>query len=534
MSKTTTSTALPHVEASSVRLISVIELGTTSIRMVIAQRYKSGRFTILDTLQQAVSLGKDTFTGGAIGNATTESCVKALRSFRQILKEYRIDDAHIRAVATSAVREASNRDAFLDRILIATNLKVRVLDDAEVSRLTYLAVRPVLAQQRSFRNADTIVVEVGGGSTEALMFRKGKVGTSHMYRLGSLRLREMFDAYREPEERSGRIMQSQIDQTVEQIRSAISPTVRLHLVALGGDARFACTRLHPGHAETSLVEIGVKELDKLSSRIVRMTPDAIVHEYRLTYQEAETLGPALLVYARLAKALKLKTLLVGRATLRDGLLYEITTGGAWTAEFTRQILNSALEVAKRYHVDLRHAKYVAAYSRQLFRALRDEHGLGPRAEVILTTAALLHETGLYVGSSGHHKHSMYLILNSDLFGLGSKDILLTALVARYHRRATPGRTHTAYTSLPWEDRIVVSKLAAILRVANALDRGRSRRLLKLDITPEPGVLVIAAHGAGDLTLEQHRLREQSTMFEQIYGMKIELHSVEGRTSDDVR
>jgi len=516
-------------ESATIRTVAVIELGTTSIRMVIAQIRKSGKFKVLDSLSQAVSLGRDSFASGVIDSATTESCVEALRSFRRVMNEYGIfDDRQIRAVATSAVRDAANQNAFLDRIFIATGIHVVAIDQTEVNRLTYLAVRPVLLHESFFKKSDTLVLEVGGGSTEAVVFRKGRVGNSHMYRLGALRLCQTIDDYQASRERRYEIVKSHIDQTVDQIAATILPTQSeesnsassVRMVALGSETRFACSLLNPAWNRKGLGRIKVGALEKLARKFLKQTTDETVRQQKVTYQEAETLGPALLVYANVAKALKLRSILVGEASLRSGLLAEMGTGGAWTAEFKRQILNSAVATGKRYKIDLRHARHVAGYSRDLFDAIRKGNPMSARDEVILNVAALLHEVGTFISNNSHHKHSMYIILNSDIFGLGSRELLLVALVARYHRRALPKQTHEGYADLPRADRLTVSKLAAILRVANALDREHSHSQLKLSYRAEPGQLLISTDTKTDLTVVQHRVSERSKLFEQVYGMKV--------------
>jgi len=193
------------------RMVAVVELGTTSIRMVVAQLHRNTKFKVLDSLQQSVSLGRDTFTRGRIEIATMEDCVKALRRFKRTMAEYGVTaPEQVRAIATSAVREAENRDVFLDRILIATGIAVQVIDQAEVSRITYHAVRPILTREPRLRNADLLVVEVGGGSTEALAFRGGRVESSHVYRMGSLRLASAMADYAETRPRRGVLLQSQV------------------------------------------------------------------------------------------------------------------------------------------------------------------------------------------------------------------------------------------------------------------------------------------------------------------------------------
>jgi exopolyphosphatase/guanosine-5'-triphosphate,3'-diphosphate pyrophosphatase len=159
----------------------------------------------------------------------------------------------------------------------------------------------------------------------------------------------------------------------------------------------------------------------------------------------------------------------------------------------------------------------------LFGALRDEHRLDPRSELLLITAALLHEVGGFVSNRSHHKHSMYLILNSDIFGLGATDRLLTALIARYHRHALPKPVHEGYAGLSRDQRVLILKLAAILRVADALTRGgQEHRRLSAAVGPE--AVTIALEGTGNLTVEEHALRLKGDLFEQVYGKRLILRA----------
>ncbi len=505
------------------KLLAVIELGTTSIRMVVGQASRGG-IQILDELDHAVSLGRDTQDSRAIGPATTERCVSALRSFRHVLGEYGIEDNNVRAVATSAVREAVNRDTFLDRILVATGFQVNVLDQAEVSRLTYRAVRPQLKAESFFRKSDVLVVEVGGGSTETLLFKKGKVSAAHLYRLGALRLRALLDDQETLRERSSALLRAEMLQTLSRIRQSLMPAAALRLVLLGSDARLACARLCPKREPHSLCNLSVSSLAKFAKATIGKSVDEVAKEYGLTYTEAETLGPSLAIFVELAKALKLKNVLVGEATLRSGILSEMSTGERWTAEFRRQVISSARAIARKYDVDPRHARHVAAYGQQIIDALRQRYAIRERDEVIFQVAALLHEVGQAINSASHHKHSQYLILNSDIFGLGRRDIALAAMVARYHRRAAPKPSHMDYMALDRGDRITVSKLAAVLRVANALDRLRSPRALTLNMQLDEKRLVIEVAGELDLSLLQARVKGRAKLFSDIFGKEILLRA----------
>lgn len=512
---------IPTSVPKSVRPAAVIDIGTSSIRMAIAEIAEGGHVRTLEALSQAVNLGRDTFTRGSITKATIEDCVRVLRTYRRILREYQIEKPEqIRVVATSAVREAANRLAFVDRIYIATGLQVEPIDEAEVNRITYLGIQPFLTADPALSQARAVAIEVGGGSTELLVVKGGDVIYSHTYRLGSLRLRETLEALRAPTLKVRNLMETHIHRTVEEMVEHVLQDGPLEMIAMGGDVRFAVHQLQPEWDAKRLARIPVKALEDLTNKILAQTEDRLVRKYRLTFPEAETLGPALLAYVLLAKELKRSEILVTNVNLRDGLLKEMAEGETWSREFSQQIIRSAMDLGRRFAFDEQHAQHVAQLSQSLFQQLRDEHQLPPRTEVILYLAALLHEVGLYVSNRSYHKHTMYLIRNSELFGMGRRDQLLAALVARYHRRASPQPMHEGYATLDREGRVAVSKLAAILRVAIALDESRSQRIHEVSVSRENGRLVISVPKVEDLSLEQLALKQSGSLFEETYGMPV--------------
>jgi exopolyphosphatase/guanosine-5'-triphosphate,3'-diphosphate pyrophosphatase len=505
--------------------VAVIDVGTTSIRMAIAEVDTSGRVRTLEALSQGVSLGKDTFTRGEIGKQTIEDCVRVLRAYRRKLEEYGIRHAdQVRVVATSAVREALNQLAFVDRIYIGTGLTIQPMDEAEVHRVTYRSIQPLLAAEPRFAEATTIICEVGGGSTELLVVERGSVKYSHSYRLGSLRLRQTLQGLRASHAKLREIMELEIQQSLDDLVHHVPRDQRMELLALGGDMRFAARQSVREWDPDTLGLVSVARLGRLADNILALSEEAVVRRYNLTLPEAETLGPALLVYLQLAQILNVDQVTVSVANLRDGLLREMGDQSIWTDDFRSQIIRSALELGRKYQFDETHAQHVADLSRALFSTLREEHGLDARSELILYLAALLHEIGAFISHTSLHKHSMYLIQNSDLFGMSPPDVLLVALVARYHRRASPKPTHLGFNTLDRDRRVTVSKLAAILRIAIALDASRSQRVRDISCVRDRSRLIITAPHVEDLSVEQLALRQGRALFEEVYGIQVLLRT----------
>ncbi len=510
------------------RPVAVIDIGSTAIRMTVAQVDSDGRITPLESLKQAVALGRDTFVKGRIDRSTIEEAVRALNSFRHVLQEYQItSDDQIRAVATTAVCEAENRTTFFDRVYIATGIKVSPVNEVDATRLTYLSTRSLLKSHASLSRGNVVIAEVGGGSTELVYMHEGKVLVSQVYRLGSLRLRESLEGFRSPVIKSRDLMENQIQTTVALIRKSISTEGGTTLLAVGGDARLAASELTPGWEEEGYARLSVQEIGRFTEQVLKLSVNEIVRSFHMSFPDAETLGPALLFYYRLTRALKATTIRVADVSMRQGLLLELARHNVFDPDYHELIIRSAREICKKYLADEAHSIHVSELAISIFEELKQEHHMGRWNEVLLRVAAILHDIGTFVSPRNHHKHSMYLIQNSNIFGLNRRDQLIVSLVARYHRRSPPKSTHSEYRAMDRERRIDIVKLAAILRVADALDRSLSQRVRNISFAREPGRFVITVPGVDDLTLEQMALQSKGSMFEDVYGMSVVLRAQRG-------
>lgn len=520
------STSAPNSTAT--RTVAVVDIGATSVRMAIAEIDSAANVRILEEISQDVSLGSDTFSTQKISRKSIEECAVVLRSCRRLMREYGISRPdQMRVVATSAVREASNRLAFIDRMYVATGFEVESLDEAEVNRITYMGVQPLLQANPELSSSKTVVVEVGSGSTEILAVRGGNVLFSNTYRLGSLRLMEQVDRLNTSLAKQRTIIETQVQRFVHQIYEHVDAEHPVQMVALGSDMRLAAANLECTDFGEGLKSVTLPKLIDFTRMVGALKVEDLMARFGLSYGDAETLWPSLVSHVHLAREFNIPEIHVAQTNLRDGLLSDLAARDAWTAEFRNQIIRSAINLGRKMAFDEVHARHVATLSRKLFADLAEEHQLDQRMELILYLAALLHEIGHYINARSHHKHAMYIINNSELFGLSVKDLLLVALIVRYHRRSSPQPDHEGYATLERRDRVAVAKLAAILRLAIALDESRSQRISNIRCRRDGDRLIITTHGIEDVSLEQLTVRHSGELFEEVFGMSVFLRSDPG-------
>lgn len=508
--------------AAPARTVAAIDVGSNALRMVIAEVLPDGHTEVLERLHRAVRLGQDTFRRGRLGAQSMRAAVDILRDFRQRLELYKVE--RLRAVATSAVREASNADNFLNRVFMATGLNVEVIATSEESRLTVSAVRQAMGDALSVNRGHALIAEAGGGSTLLTILEEGEIAASQSLRLGSIRLQETLSTAEEGPERSADLLRHHIENAMATTRSVL-PLERIQsFVAVGGDARFAGRQVGKPTGSADLYVVSTAGLDKLVRRCSGHSPEELGKKYGLPFSEAETLVPALLVYQQLLQSTQARRMIVSHVSMRDGLLLELAhyVRGEEDTALVTSVVHSAESLAEKYRVDLGHARNVAETAVRLFDELQPDHGLGARHRLLLRVAGLLHEVGSFVSNVAHHKHSYYLIAHSEIFGLNRDDTEIVAHVARYHRRSSPKPSHLEYIALPRESRMVVNKLAAILRVADALARTRGRKIENLRFQRQGDEFVISLPGVPDLVLERRSLAVKGDMFEDVYGMTLRL------------
>ncbi len=514
----------PKTSASPPKRVAVIEVGSTGIRFLIAQTGGQTAWEVLDKGSKPVGLGRDVFTCGRIRREALSDCLGVLHGYQELLASWDIEPENVHVIATSALREADNRDIFIDRIFLRTGFRINVVEEIEENRLMYLAVRFAIRNDRPlFFRSNSIILEVGGGSSELMLLRRGKMAAVHSLRLGTI----LIDQQVNQAKGSKRYLRDYLEENIRNTTESISSEMDLRkvrcFIAIGSDMRLSALRLGL-ELNDDCWTMEREAFQSFVERIQGYSVEECVQKLHLPFAEAEGIIPGLLTYKTFLDKTAATEIIVPNVSIREGFLIALSSGmgSELQEEFYSQVIASAISLGRKYRFDEAHASHVANLALKLFDAMTAEHGLDRRARLLLEVAAILHDIGMFIRAAGHQKHSQYLVANSEIFGLHRDDLDIVANTVRYHRRKGPSSNDIAYIALQREDRIVVLKLAAILRVADALDRGHARKVMELNLERRGDGFILRTVDRQDVTMERLALNEKADMFQDVFGLKVML------------
>jgi exopolyphosphatase/guanosine-5'-triphosphate,3'-diphosphate pyrophosphatase len=507
------------------RLIAVLEIGSTGIRLLVAEILSGGQWKAVDRAEKNVALGRDVFTSGGISRESLLECLSVLKNYRELLGGWGIRDEDIHIIATSALRAARNRDLFVDRVRQETGFRLSVVEGIEENRLMYLAVRFALKQDLPlFWRANSMIIEIGGGSTEIMLLRRGKMVAAHSLGLGTI----LIDQQSRLGPGSGRFQERYLNENIRSTAGFLSAELDLaHIrtfVVAGSDARLV-SDLVGIELNGNCRFIERQPFIDFAERIQNYTVEECVRTLNVSYPHAEGLIPSIQIYRFFLEQTNAEGVVVPLVSIREGFLIDLVLGvdSELQEDFYSQIIASAVNLGRRYHYDEAHSRHVADISLALFDSLSREHGMSRRERMMLETAAILHDIGMYIRGSGHHKHGQYIVANSEIFGLHPEELDMIACVIRYHRGEPPSQRDIEYISLQRAERILVLKMASILRVADALDRGHTQRVKNISLERRGEAMIIHTGGIPDLSLEQIGIEQKADLFQDVFGYKVILN-----------
>ncbi len=521
------------------RPLAAIDIGTNSFHMVVARVGPIGddgegagpRFEVIEREKEMVRLGS---SSGDMKRLEPEAIDRGVEALKRLARIAAIHGADIHAVATSAVREAENADAFIDRARLEAGIDVEVIAGVEEARLIHLGV----LQAVPVFDRRLVLIDIGGGSTEILVGEQGETLAAGSLKLGAIRLTRRFF-------RSDRDHPSAVESCRRHVRSVLAPMVR-EVEALGFDVAIASS----GTAETVAALVHARRggsplrtynnfemsAAEITEVIAVLAGAASVEERRrlpgMDPSRADIILGGALVLEQAVLELGIDTVLISDHALREGVLLDALSRrrGATLHHLQDLRRRSVMHLVEAMDDDPAHSKRAAALTLEVFDGLAPLHGLGDDSRELLEASALLANVGLSVSHSEHHKHSYYVIRHSDrLAGFTDHEIELIALVARYHRKSAPKLKHTEFARLRDADQDRVRAMAGLLRLGIAFDRSHGGPVAGLrvldDHSDAPIVIELAPRGDVDLSLELQAADERRGLLEEVLGRQLRFTAV---------
>ncbi|MBU0473810.1 MAG: Ppx/GppA family phosphatase [Bacteroidetes bacterium] len=505
--------------------LAALDIGTNSFHLIVVSVLPSGNFEIIDREKEVIRLSE-----GNIGDIKTvqpqsiERAVEAINRFKKIADSH---DAIMRATATSAVREALNKNEFIAAVLKRTGVEIEVISGLEEARLIYLGILKAVP----IYNTKSLSIDIGGGSTEFIVGESGKILYSNSLKLGAVRLTQrFFPDYVLSNERIAKARKwvegvlapilTPIKNQNVQIFVGSSGTIMnigMMLQAAKGEGNKENPILNNFEfTADDLFEIEGKILRKKTAETRKTIPG--VEEKRV-----DIIPAGVIIISTIFKLLKIEKMIISDYALREGIILDsmdkFDIGGDGTKLHNIRF-ESIKQLAESSKYDSKHCYFVSKLALKLFDQLSELHNLDENAREFLEAASILHDIGYHISHAQHHRHTYYIIRNSAILGFNNTEIEIIANVARYHRKSHPKKSHEGYNTLSENQQQIVKQLSAILRIVDALDRTHNSSVIDFTTSISQNKVTIKLQATENMEVELWSLERRKALFEELFQRKV--------------
>lgn len=505
--------------------IAALDVGTNSFHLVVARDTPNG-FHVLTREKRNVRLGEG---GGDMKVLSDDAMQRGIDTLRHMKKVADAHKASIVAVATSAVREATNSAEFVARATKETGINIEVISGVEEARLIHAGVQQALP----LADSSAILIDIGGGSTEVTVADHGVETFVRSFKLGAVRLTNRFFVGNAVHPAAPHACQAFIQSLIEPSARDIQDAKHDIAVVTSGTAETLakmCWLTERGELPRIMngATFSALELRRVTERLIAApSPQARLEIMGLDSNRADIIVAGALILDTMARSFGITTFTYCDYALREGVLLEASRRAhpELHGELHNIAIESAMRLAQRCSPDMTHNIHVAHLATRIFDDINDMHPMEQRHRVFLEAAALMANCGLVISHSKHHLHSYYIIRNADLIGFNDRELEIVAQIARYHRKSEPKNSHEQFVALSPEDRITVSLLAGILRVAIGLDRTHDGRCTDIQLNKKNNSLRLKLYGNNevDLSLNTYATKERIDLLERSLNIPIEIH-----------
>lgn len=512
------------VEDNKRRVVATIDVGSNVLKMIVAEVSAAGKIFLLEELKKSTHIGRDTFATGKIEVETIHQTCADLQNFVKVMKLYQVENC--RAVTTSAIREARNRDYILEQIRLQTGLNVEVINSAQERLLTFKAIRDQIPDHQKFRKEGALIVDIGSGGVEISAYKDGYLKFTEYMKLGAMRIREQMSQLERISLDFPELMEEFIQSKISSLKQYLEKLQTKNFIGLGGELRVIyqlCTNASCRENQS----ISLARMNTLFTSLGNMSTEQIMEKYDLNYKSAGLLLPSLIIFLSFFQMTEAEYMYTPLISLRHGILSDMVDRWYDTPrkqDFINDTISSVWYIGQKYRITNSHCRQVVKLALSIFDQMMQIHGLPRETRLYLQVAAILHDVGKYINSNQHAMISYNIIRSLDIIGFSDHEMNLIANIARYHADEIPEFFHENYHQLSFRDRIVVSKLSAILKLAESLDVSRKQKIDQLSVFCNDGELHLELKSHQDILLEKWYFASRAVFFEEVMGMKPVLKS----------
>lgn len=499
------------IKSSKTPVCAVIDIGSGQVHLKIIQIPSHGVIQVLENVTKSLPIGRDTFSTGRISPEMVEELCGILSGFRQLLRDYKVRIC--RAVATSAFREAKNREYVLDQIKVKTGISIDILGSSEERYYTQLAVQQSLKDYDEMRKTGILVLNIGSGNLQISGYGSEGLEYTQSFQLGSLRIRQLLSSIEGDSLQFPKVLEEYVLTHVGRHTFSFS-----HVVATGPIIDI----LKTSFAKDLLITR--EDFDKLYNRLLYMPLHTLVSRYHLDVEKAEMIVPALIILRTFWNRSRANTMLCPSCSMTDGILAELNRDYLDIPKdaYYSEIISHARILARTYACDEAHVEDVRDKALLLFDRIAKTQGLSDRHRLLLQIAVILHDVGQFINIPEHDRYSAMLVASSDLIGLSSEEQNMISRIVRYHEDDELDPEDPIYRGMTRKNRMVTCKLIAILQLANAMDASHKQKLTELSVKMAEGQLRIRMVPKENYLLEKWMFERHSPFFHDVFGLKPEL------------
>lgn len=495
--------------------VAALDLGANFFRMIIAEINSDGNIKVLDELQKNTAVGRDTFSKRRIGPEAIYEACNILNGFVRLMKDYNVRSYW--AISTSGIREAENREYVLEQIRVRTGIQIEVINTAQERFLVFKALRDRLLDSEKIYMEGAMIVNIGSGGVEVSVYSEGSLKFTEYIKIGSLRLREILGSLENSTLNFSDVMTEFVESKIYTIRNYLESYKIKNFIGLGGGLKFLL-KLYP----SSAAFVNKDSLYDFYKKVKSMNIEKTCEEYDIQVNEAKLMLPSSIIIERFLNMTMAEGIYVPHVSLRHGMLIDMLSSKLNPNRkkiFDNDIISTVWHMGEKYRIDKTHAEEVKRLALNIFDNTKKVHRLSNKERILLEIASILHDIGKFVNINEHGYFCYNLIHNEEILGLSDKESNIVANIVRYHDEEIPTAAHDAYNKLSYSDKLVVSKLAAILKLAEVLNISTKNKFNHIEIHMDEKKVYFLVDAYMDMTLEIWEFENKSEFFEEVMGIK---------------